>query len=393
MQSVTIALGSKPGTFRERLWPRPFPVFVRSRLLGSSTRIRTIVAERSPAARDLLLGILRSDPGLDVVAVARNGREVVELTCRLRPDVVVIELHASGLDAVAVTRRIMHEAPTPVVIVSAVPPVESRDVVVSMNALRAGALAVHERPDAEDAQGFDTCAQRLLATVRAMSQVKVVRRWAHAHAPSSVSGPSGPPGQSSPRRESRARLIAIAASTGGPAALEEILTVVPRGFTAPMLIVQHMAPGFIDGVASWLSDVSGHPVEVATEGAVPRAGGVYLAPDGQHLGTHPDGRLAISGEAAVDGFRPSATHLFRSVAAAYGHSAIGVILTGMGSDGVEGLRAMRRLGGRVIAQDEASSIVFGMPGAAVAAGVATDVLPLCDIPAALMDALDPEARP
>jgi two-component system chemotaxis response regulator CheB len=350
-------------------------------------RIRTLIAEDSPTARELLLAIFASDPVFDLVAVASNGQEAVELTHHHRPDVVTMDIHLPILDGFEATKRIMEEVPTPVVIVSAV---DVRDVAISMSALRVGALAVHPKPYGPMTPGFEESARLLVATVRAMSQVKVVRRWSAAEPARLLRNALEAPRR--PRSAPAARVIAVVASTGGPAALEQILHNLPRDLGVPILVVQHMAPGFIVGAAAWLTAACARPVAIAREGELPRPDTVYLAPDGHHLGIYPDGRLHLSTEPPVDGFRPSGTHLFRSVARAYGSGAVGVILTGMGEDGVDGLRMLRDLGGYVIAQDEATSVVFGMPGATVAAGLADRVLPLMLIGAAMVEATTPGAK-
>jgi two-component system chemotaxis response regulator CheB len=171
-------------------------------------------------------------------------------------------------------------------------------------------------------------------------------------------------------------VIAVAASTGGPAALQRLLADLPADFGVPLAVVQHITPGFVRGLADWLNGSCDLRVKVAEGGEPLAPHTVYLAPDGHHLGLAGPDTVALSAAPPVGGFRPSATHLFESVARACGPATTAVILTGMGDDGVAGLRAVRRAGGRVIAQDEKSCVVFGMPGAAVAAGLADLVLPL-----------------
>jgi two-component system chemotaxis response regulator CheB len=171
-------------------------------------------------------------------------------------------------------------------------------------------------------------------------------------------------------------LIAIAASTGGPGALYRILSDLPAEFPVPILVVQHIAQGFVEGLAIWLDGASKLHVKVATSLERMQPGTVYLAPDDVHLGLRDKHTLEISKAEPVAGFRPSGTHLFSSVAKHYGKNAVGLVLTGMGDDGLPGLRAMHAAGATVLAQDEETSVVFGMPGAAVAAGVANVTLPL-----------------
>jgi two-component system chemotaxis response regulator CheB len=326
--------------------------------------IRVLVAEDSPTARLLLVEILSSDPDIQVVGQARDGVEAVEMTRTLRPDLVTMDVHMPRLNGLDATREIMTTVPTPIVIVTS--SAVAGDVERSMHALRAGALDVVPKPVGPHLPGFAEVAQRLIRTVKALSQVKVVRHWRAAQP--TIAVPNS--------RPSRSPIVAIATSTGGPPALEQLLRGLPGDFAAPLLVVQHIAPGFVGGLASWLDAVSDLRVKIAEDGELLRPHRVYLAPDGRHLGVAAAGTVVLAEAAPVGGFRPSGTFLFESAAAAFGAAVVAVILTGMGDDGVAGLKAVRATGGRILAQDEASSIVFGMPGAAVAAGLPDQVLPL-----------------
>ena len=244
-----------------------------------------------------------------------------------------------------------------------------------MDTIRLGALDVMVKPPSPESPGFDVAARDLVTMVKAMAQVKVVRHWRPA-APAPLARratPAAPPLRTA-KRESRCRLVAIVTSTGGPGALQCLFSALPAGFGVPVVVVQHMTPGFTVGLASWLATVCPLRVKVGQEGERLMPGTVYLAPDGLHLGVTAIGTVALSAAPPVGGFRPSGTFLFESVARAYGPSALAVILTGMGEDGVEGLRAIRSAEGMVIAQDEETSVVFGMPAAAIAAGLANTVL-------------------
>jgi len=330
--------------------------------------IRVVVAEDSPTARGLLVAILAADPEIEVVGEAADGVEAVALTRRLRPNVVTMDIQMPRMDGLQATKQIMTEVPTPVVVVSTL---IERDIRTSMDSLRAGALAVLQKLVGPDAPTFDAEAKRLRDTVKAMAEVKVVRHW-----------PPRSPVPDRPRRGPRRAgpsLVTIAASTGGPAALSVILRALPADFPLPILVVQHIAIGFAPGLAEWLGTLCALKVRVAQHGARPRPGEVLIAPDDRHLGLARDGTLEITNEPPVLGFRPSGNYLFSAAARALGPAACAVVLTGMGTDGVEGLRELRAAGGQVVAQDEASSVVFGMPGAAVAAGLADEVLPLSEI--------------
>ncbi|MEO6603736.1 MAG: chemotaxis-specific protein-glutamate methyltransferase CheB [Polyangiaceae bacterium] len=327
--------------------------------------IRVLIAEDSATTLELLSTMLESDPEIRVVGRAKNGAEAVALTKTVRPDVVVMDIHMPVLDGFRATRQIMIESPTPIVIVSATLDVKAVDV--SLHALRLGALSVLEKPVGPGAVDFPETCERFIATIRAMSGVKVVRRWAES---------SAPPTELASEQRSPPQLIAIAASTGGPTALLRVLSDLPPTLSVPVLIVQHMAPGFVSGLASWLAEGCSLKVKVAEGGAHLEAGVAYLAPDDRHLGLSDRRTLLVSSTPPCGGFRPSGTYLFESVARVYGSSAVGVILTGMGDDGCTGLGAVRRAGGRIIAQDEATSVVFGMPAAAITAGLPDIILPL-----------------
>jgi two-component system chemotaxis response regulator CheB len=345
--------------------------------------IRVLVADDSATAREMIVQILGSDPEIRVVGEAVDGVEAVEAATRLRPDLVTMDLHMPRLDGLAATREIMITAPTPILIVTGSH--RARDVEASMEILRCGALDVLLKPPGPRSPEFPMAARRLIAAVKAMSCVKVVRRW-RPPAPARL-GPEGTTA-ATPRvspADVRVRIVAVATSTGGPAALLRLVTDLPGSFPLPILVVQHITPGFVLGLASWLDGASALRVKVAQhdEPLSPRT--VYLAPDDFHLGTdRRGGSVALSNEPPIGGFRPSGTFLFESVARSFGPTALALILTGMGEDGVKGLRTIRQAGGQVIAQDEKSSIVFGMPGAAVAAGLAPLVLPLEAIAARLV---------
>jgi two-component system chemotaxis response regulator CheB len=183
------------------------------------------------------------------------------------------------------------------------------------------------------------------------------------------------------------RLIAIGSSTGGPGALNIIFSQLPAKFPVPIVVAQHMTPGFIGGMAEWLAVSSANPVKVAENGELLRSGNVYIAPDGVHMGVGHDGKIVLQEGPEIDGARPSVNHLLTTVADCYGPMAIAVLLTGMGSDGVAGLSRIKSMGGRTIVQDESTSVVFGMPQQAIQVGAADRVLRLDEIPGALVEAL------
>ena len=339
---------------------------------------RVLVVDDSATARALVAGVLGGAADLSVVGEARDGLEGVALTQKLRPDVVTMDLHMPRMDGFTAIKEIMITAPTPIVVATG--STLAGEVATAMHALRAGALAVLRKPPAPGAPGFDEAAQKLVSTVRAMAQVKVVRHWRLPEA--GAAGEKTAASSLTPRpshlatRFERPRAVAVATSTGGPPALQTLLAGLPGDFGAPILVVQHITKGFTAGLATWLNTVCNLQVRVAEDGDRLNPHTVYVAPDDRHLGVTSAGLVALSSAPPVGGFRPSGTFLFESVARAFGPAAVAVILTGMGDDGVAGLRAVRQAGGRVIAQDEETSVVFGMPGAAAAAGLVDQVLPL-----------------
>jgi two-component system chemotaxis response regulator CheB len=340
--------------------------------------IRVLVADDSITARALIVAVLQADPDIEVVGQARDGAEAVALAKALRPDVIAMDFQMPVLDGFQAATQIMMEVPTPIVIVSG--SLDLRDVMVSMEAMHAGALAIVAKPTGPGAPTFARESRYFANTVKAMSQVKIVRRFANRTQPAKAAG--RPPRSGGVEKK---RLVAIAASTGGPAALHKIITELPSDFPAPILVVQHIAIGFAEGLSAWLNRACRLTVKLAERDEPLRPGVVYLAPDDRHLGISQAHRAMVVDAPPLNGFRPSASHLFAAAADTYGAASLGVILTGMGDDGAAGLLRLREVGGTILAQDEASCAVFGMPKAAIQSGAVDHVLPLEMIAAQLRE--------
>ncbi len=340
--------------------------------------IKVLVVEDSAVVREFLVEILGSDPGIEVIGTANDGEEAVEAVLRTRPDVITMDIHMPKLDGLEATRRIMETHPTPIVIVSG--STDPHEVATTFRAMEAGALAVLRRPAGIGHPDHEATARDLVQTVRLMSEVKVVRRWPRMRPETSVPRPSE---LGLTRAPAKVRVIAIGASTGGPPVLQTILAGLPKDFPSPVLIVQHMATGFIRGFIEWLAQTSTLPVHIATHGETMLPGHVYVAPDEFQMKVEHGGTIALARDEPKNGLRPSVSCLFRSVAAVYGAEAVAGLLTGMGRDGAEELKLLRDKGAVTFAQDKDSSVVHGMPGEAIRLEAATLVLPPEKIAAAL----------
>jgi two-component system chemotaxis response regulator CheB len=335
--------------------------------------IRVLLAEDSAVTRAYLTYLLSEDDAIEVVGAAKDGQEAVDMAASLRPDVILMDVHMPILDGYEAARKIMESTPTPIVMATAS---SSRsETRGGFAALEAGALKLLAKPPALWEEGHDEAASELLRTLKLMSEVKVVRRRP-------INGTAQHPSERFPRPRDP-RVVAIGASTGGPQALVEILDGLPQPLGIPVLLVQHITDGFIDGFVSWLGTRTAMEVVVAGHGAQLRPGVVYVAGGGRHMTVTRDGRISLERGPAVNGFTPSISRLFDSVAVACGREAVGILLTGMGRDGADGLRRMRDAGALTIAQDEASSVIFGMPGEAVRLKAACEVL----APRAIAEAL------
>ncbi len=342
--------------------------------------IRVLIAEDSPVERELLVTILQSVPGFQVVGAAHNGAEAVRLVRRLKPDVITMDVHMPEMDGLEATRRIMAELPCPIVIVSS--SVNRRERNLSFDALQVGALTVLHKPTIYDPPEVYAA---LTNQIRLMAEVKVVRRWGETVPRRREPQPPLKQPILKSKRRSKIQLIAMTASTGGPGVLAKILSELPADFPAPILTVQHIAPHFSRGLADWLNQRTHLAVRLARHADEPTAGQVLIAPDNYHMLVNHLGLIALSQAPPQFGVRPAGDYLFDSVARVYGATAIGVILSGMGSDGARGLCAMREMGAHTIAQDEATCVVFGMPAVAIELGAVEQILPTDRIAPALLE--------
>lgn len=334
--------------------------------------IRVLIAEDTRLFTQALSDVLEEDRGIVVAGMACNGQEAVEKASKLKPDLIIMDINMPVMSGMEAIEQIMASNPTPILVVTA-----NASQRVLFQALEHGALdlVLKQRvwPSSAEQQAEFREKVRLLSGIRVIRHVagKLTRLK------------EGQPGESA----SKKRVVAIAGSTGGPQALHRVLSALPGDFPAPVLVVQHMADGFSHGLVNWLDGECPLQVRVASHGDPVEPGLVLMAPDGVHMTVGKGRTVVLDSSDPVSGQRPSATVLFRSVAAVFGTRAVGVVITGMGKDGAEGLRDIYESGGTTIAQNEKSSLVFGMPRAAAELGVVHSVLSLDEIPQALLRAV------
>jgi len=353
-----------------------------------SEEIRIVLVEDSPTVRRYLASIIEETPSMRVIGEARNGHEAVHVVAKLKPDVVSMDINMPQVDGLEATRRIMTQHPTPIVVVSGL---LETDVQLSLQALEAGALAVVGKPPDRHNPAFPAKQRELITTLRAMSGVRVISRRVYPRVPQEVApGVDMDMTLQPPAQMTKPELLAIGASTGGPSAIQRFIKVLPADFPLPILIVQHMPHEFIPGLARWLDNATPLQVIVAQQGLRITAGTIYIAPGSAHLIIRRHGAGLVTKLLKEPGsyrYTPSVDALFESVASLCGSAAIGLVLTGMGNDGANGLLAMRRAGALTLVQDEASSTVFGMPKAAVEIGAAQQMEPLLNLPSKILEML------
>jgi two-component system chemotaxis response regulator CheB len=338
-------------------------------------KIRVLIVDDSLVAREMLAQILASDPAIEIVGVAENGQEAIDAVARLRPHLITMDIHMPKMDGLRATERIMAFTPTPILVVSS--SVHGEGMGAAFDALSAGALEVIKKPEPKDWAALDAIGREVIRKVKILSRVRVIThvrgrrapRHEHAAAHGTTSSHRG-----------RVGLVAIGSSTGGPSALLSVLGRLPKDFPVPVVVAQHIADGFVPGLVSWLDAGCKIKVAAAEDGGTIEPGRAYFAPTGSNMEV--DGMVTRFTRPLVSQlYVPSADTLFESVALSFANRAVGVLLTGMGADGARGLKSMRDRGAPTIAQDEATSTVFGMPKAAVDIGAAASVLPVNEIAA------------
>lgn len=348
-------------------------------------RLRVLVIEDSPTVRQHLVEVLSADPTIDVIGQGSSGEDAIRLVQRLRPDVVTMDMMLDGMDGQGATEQIMAYQPTPILVVSS--STNRAEAFRSFDALAAGAVDLLEKPNGDR---FDDAWETLFRqTVKLVSRIKVIT---HPRARLRTTAPSASDEAAPVPRP--LDVVAIGASTGGPGAVAQILQALPADFPAPIALVMHIAPGFAEQLAAWLARSTTLPVRIGKDGDDLRPNGrpaVTMAPATSHLIVR-HGRYALSSSPERNFCRPSVDELFESVAREHADRALGLILTGMGRDGADGLLAMRRAGAITLGQDEASCVVYGMPRQAAELGAVRLVVPLARIGSTLAALALPDPR-
>jgi two-component system chemotaxis response regulator CheB len=351
---------------------------------AAEKKIRVLVVDDSPFMCKVLQQIINSDPQLEVVGQGRDGRDGVALAESLRPDVITMDINMPHVDGLQATELIMSQHPRPIVIVSS----ESREGAAStLKALDLGAIDFVPKPSSGIDLDMNTVREELTRKLKLAAKVRVVRtatrsKLAVAAMPAASGGASANYAVAA-QNGGKSPIVVVAASTGGPAAVTRVVSSLPKDFLAAVILVLHMPVTFTKQFTLQLGETSALPVKEAEANEAPQPGTIYVCPGSHHLRLSMGGKFSLDSGPRIEGYRPCADVAFETVAAYARPLAIGVVMTGMGNDAAKGAKAIKAAGGYVIAQDEATSMIFGMPSEAIQAGAVDEVLPLDGIAPAL----------
>lgn len=318
--------------------------------------INVLIVEDSMASAQLLAYILESDSDIHVQGIAISGEAALEIIALQKPDVITMDICLPGIDGLSATKQIMESIPVPIIVVTS--SYSENNVSLAFGAIEAGALYIIEKPFAIRHPLFEAHNKELITIVKMISEIKVKKR-------DKVEIINIKPAETQLKSNNKFKIIAIGASTGGPRALQTMLTIFKGNDLPPILIIQHISKGFAKGFAEWLTETTKYQVKIAENGEYARRGIAYIAPDNIHLGINTRGIFIYNSGNEINNVRPAVSYLFNSVAESYADKAIGVLLTGMGCDGAEELKKMHDKKAVTFAQNEESSVVFGMPNEAI----------------------------
>jgi len=338
-------------------------------------KIKVLIVEDSLVVQELIKHIIESDSMLEVIGLAKDGIEALEIISNNKPDVITMDIFMPRMDGFEATKRIMATHPIPILIISA--KFKKGDVEFSFKALECGALAIMEKPSGLMDPNFSDLSSNIIETLKSISEIRLITRRFPPKPSGVIEAKSTPPFP--PIKVKDIKAIAIGASIGGPMALKEILSNISSDCPVPIFIVQHIMEGFVEDFAHWIAEFSKLPIIVPGNNESIKPGHVYIAPDGFHMIIKKDRTISLSSERSNRMNKPSVAKLFESATNIYHEHVIGIILTGMGDDGSEELLKMKDKGALTIAQDHNSSLVFGMPGRAIEIGAARHILPIDQI--------------
>ncbi|MDX2105249.1 MAG: chemotaxis-specific protein-glutamate methyltransferase CheB [Candidatus Melainabacteria bacterium] len=341
----------------------------------NKNKIKVHVVEDSLVVQKLLVNILESDPDIKVVGVSESAEHALESISNLKPDLITVDIQLPKMNGLALTQEIMSRDPIPIVVVSGTS--EKKDVAKAFDLIEAGALAAIEKPVGFGHSDYQRLAQHFISTVKTMSEVKLVKR----RTPLTYKKIKENQNTTSTQIKSQFEIIVIGASTGGPSVIQTILKDLPANYPLPIVIAQHIAPGFLSGLVQWLIRTTGKSVEIAQDNEKLKPGTIYLCPEGRQTGFAPRQTFKILQIDHPSNLAPSVSYLFQSACDTFGKKAVAVLLTGMGQDGANEMRLIKEAGGTTIAQDAESCVVHGMPGEAIKIGAVDkdDILPACKI--------------
>ncbi len=334
--------------------------------MEKTKKIKVLVVDDSITAREILIGILGSDSDVQLVGEARNGKEAIEMTKRLKPDLITMDIRMPVMDGFEAIKHIMAYYPTPIIVISQSAFSQGDEYI--FKALELGALEILEKPEPNEWRDLPKIGEKMLKDIKFLAEVPVITHMRGKQVKDKEE-------KKSEKVESTSKVITIASSTGGPTALLQVLSKLPKDFSAAVLVVQHIAEGFIESLADWLDNKCAISIKLAEEGDVIVPGVVYISPCDVHMEIE-EGIICLSKDPPISSLRPAADKLFASAAKCYMKNTIGVVLTGMGKDGTDGCGTIKKYKGITIAQSEDSCLVYGMPRAAVEKGVIDKVVPL-----------------
>lgn len=322
--------------------------------------IQVLLVEDSPLGQDLMKCILTSDKDIEVIGIVRNGIEALRFLETTRPDIIIMDLNIAYVNGFKMTERIMETNPVPIIMVTALS--GSTDDKKRFQAIQAGAISITEKPTSIYDSNYKEICKNIINNVKLMSEIKVVKRKFRK----TINVKKSIETEKNLNKEFLdKKIVVIGVSTGGPPILNSIFSQLNEDIPVPILVVQHITQGFINGLVDWLRRESKLPIHIAENEEKILPGHIYFAPDDYHMEIRCNGMILLNKKEKVNGLRPAVSYLFGSVADVYGKRSIGILLSGMGRDGVEELKILKDKGAITIAQDKESSVVYGMPGEAV----------------------------